>query len=312
MKKIFTLAAIAMVASGMYAQSVITLDLSQPANPETIEFGDNGAWTGTYNDEDYQFIEFTPFAFSHLLSGSSWGGYYWDGFTVCKSGDTSANWVNSAAGGGVKTVDGEVVANNGIAEADAEAPYLVCYWASFMDGTAMTMFNDGKQYDVKGMYVTNNATPYSECFNGGGVARALNQDGDYFKLIATGYDAEGQETGTAEFVLASCTDGEQQVVNQWTWWDLSSLGTVDHIVFTMASTDVGDYGINTSTYFCMDKLQVVEAESTAVESNLAAKTVTATQYVNVAGQASNRPFDGVNIVVTRYNDGTTTTNKVVF
>lgn len=295
-----------MVAASINAQSVITLDLNNPANPETIEFGDNGAWTGTYNDQDYTFIEFTPFAFSHLISGSSWGGTYWDGFTVCKNtADAAATWVNNAAGGGMTIADGE-------AQTDAEAPYLVCYWASFMDGTAQVMFNDGKLYDVQGMYVTNNATTYNECVNGGGVARALNQDGDYLKLIATGYDANGEVTGTAEFVLASCENGVQNVVDQWTWWDLSSLGTVESIDFTMESTDVGTYGINTSTYFCMDKLQVIEAESTAVESNFAVKTVAVTQYVNLAGQTSNRPFDGVNVVVTRYTDGTTTTTKAVY
>ena len=70
MKKIFTLAAAAMMMAATNAQSVITLDLNNPANPETIEFGDNGAWTGTYNDQDYTFIEFTPFAFSHLISAA--------------------------------------------------------------------------------------------------------------------------------------------------------------------------------------------------------------------------------------------------
>ena len=313
MKKIFTLAAVAMMAAGMYAQQGYTLDLNNPTNPETIEFGDNGAWTGTYNDQDYQFLEFTPFAFSHLISGSSWGGTYWDGFTVCKSGETSASWVNSAAGGGLMLSDAEVMPEQGdVAQTNADAPYLVCYWASFMEGTAQVMFNDGKQYAVKGMYVTNNATTYNECLNGGGVARALNQEGDYLKLIATGYDANGEVTGTTEFVLANCENGVQNVVSQWIWWDMSSLGTVDHINFTMASTDVGDWGINTSTYFCMDKLQVVESPSSAVDNNLAVKTVAATQYVNLAGQTSNRPFDGMNVVVTRYSDGTTTTSKVVF
>ena len=35
------------------------------------------------------------------------------------------------------------------------------------------------------------------------------------------------------------------------------------------------------------------------------------EYVNVAGMRSNKPFKGVNIVVTRYSDGSTTTTKVV-
>ncbi|MBP5688567.1 MAG: hypothetical protein J6X22_08020 [Muribaculaceae bacterium] len=35
------------------------------------------------------------------------------------------------------------------------------------------------------------------------------------------------------------------------------------------------------------------------------------EYVNVAGMRSSKPFNGVNIVVTRYSDGSTTTTKIV-
>ncbi|MBR1804056.1 MAG: hypothetical protein IJ775_04030, partial [Muribaculaceae bacterium] len=42
-----------------------------------------------------------------------------------------------------------------------------------------------------------------------------------------------------------------------------------------------------------------------------ARQVAGVQYVNVAGQVSDRPFQGVNIVITRYTDGTTATTKVI-
>ena len=35
------------------------------------------------------------------------------------------------------------------------------------------------------------------------------------------------------------------------------------------------------------------------------------KYVNVAGMESNTPFDGVNIVVTTYTDGTHSAVKVI-
>ena len=41
------------------------------------------------------------------------------------------------------------------------------------------------------------------------------------------------------------------------------------------------------------------------------KTVKAVKYVNIAGQMSTRPFDGVNIVVTTYDDGSQTVTKVI-
>ena len=42
-----------------------------------------------------------------------------------------------------------------------------------------------------------------------------------------------------------------------------------------------------------------------------AKKVVSVKYVNVAGMESSTPFQGVNIVVTRYEDGTQTTSKVI-
>ncbi|MBQ5508892.1 MAG: hypothetical protein IIT96_03925, partial [Muribaculaceae bacterium] len=42
------------------------------------------------------------------------------------------------------------------------------------------------------------------------------------------------------------------------------------------------------------------------------REVVGIEYVNSLGQVGKRPFSGVNIVVTRYSDGTTTTAKKVF
>lgn len=51
--------------------------------------------------------------------------------------------------------------------------------------------------------------------------------------------------------------------------------------------------------------------SSSVVENLDQKTINNVKYYNVAGMESNMPFDGVNIKVTTYNDGTTTTCKVI-
>ena len=51
--------------------------------------------------------------------------------------------------------------------------------------------------------------------------------------------------------------------------------------------------------------------SSAVVENLAQKTVNNVKFYNVAGMESNEPFEGVNIKVTTYNDGTTSTCKVI-
>ena len=52
-------------------------------------------------------------------------------------------------------------------------------------------------------------------------------------------------------------------------------------------------------------------DQTGIEQVTADKQVAAVRYINVAGQQSETPFDGMNIVVTTYTDGTTSTVKVI-
>ena len=62
----------------------------------------------------------------------------------------------------------------------------------------------------------------------------------------------------------------------------------------------------------LDEPVVMELdEVTGVESLNAGKTVASVKYYNVAGQAADKAFQGVNIVVTTYTDGTTHTVKVI-
>ena len=50
---------------------------------------------------------------------------------------------------------------------------------------------------------------------------------------------------------------------------------------------------------------------TGVNELLGGKQVVGVQYVNTLGMQSSEPFDGVNIVITRYSDGSTSTAKVI-
>ena len=163
------------------------------------------------------------------------------------------------------------------------------------------------------MYVTNNCYPYFSFENGDGFARAFDQEGDSFKLIAIGLDENYEETDNQVSIeLASFNNGQLSVITDWQWMDLSALGEVYGINFIMSSTDEGQWGINTACYFCMDKLTVKDPSvATAVSENKAAKTVAGVDYVNMAGQRANAPFTGVNVVVTRYTDGSVSTAKVV-
>ena len=67
-------------------------------------------------------------------------------------------------------------------------------------------------------------------------------------------------------------------------------------------------------YFIIDDEQVIEIEaplSGIVTIGSPGNTITSVKYVNLTGQTSSVPFNGVNIVVTRYSDGTTSVIKVL-
>lgn len=325
MKKFFTLATCALMAGAMWA-NVITLDLNANINPSVIEYNENGVWTECYNDVDYTWLEFGDlrgeFMISHLIDGegASWGGYYWDGFTPATGGDqtdygqpgSSASWTTNF--GGCMAGGGCVINEDGSVTADPDQPYLVAYYSNWtMEGPCcqvMFMDKDGKMtFTPAGVYVCNHPWPYYGCVHGDGMARAFDE-GDYFELVAHGVAADGAET-TTSINLIEFANGELNALNEWTYFDLSGLGEVVSVYFTLNSTDTGSYGMNTASYFCMDKFQVKSDKPTAVQNLKADKQATGVHYVNLAGMTSSKPFNGVNVVVTTYNDGTTSTAKVI-
>ena len=68
---------------------------------------------------------------------------------------------------------------------------------------------------------------------------------------------------------------------------------------------------NNHKMFTAGNSYVTVDEPTAIEQINANKEIKNVRYINVAGQESEQPFDGINIVVTTYTDGTTSTMKVL-
>ncbi len=105
---------------------------------------------------------------------------------------------------------------------------------------------------IPGTYVTNTAYTASVIQNGNAYARAFSTDNnDYLKLTFTGYLA-GVKMGSVDFYLADFRDGKSIIIKQWTYVDLTDLLIVDKISCKLESTDKGEFGINTPTYFCLD------------------------------------------------------------
>ncbi len=266
--KLLLTALVAVFSVNMFAEKIV-LDLTSPTNPESWTWTEKNYWTETYNETDYTYWESQVFAFAHLTEGKSYGGTYYDGFTVSKNasdanmtsvegGWTGNQWGCMAKGGIVSVEDGKPVVS-------ADKPYIIGYYSSWnMVGESLDIiFNTGETYNAVGVYVTNHPWAYYDVTVGEGSASKLEQEGDYFKIIATGM-LNGSETGTAEFKLAEVKDGELNAVKEWEWFDLSGLGEVDEIYFTLDGSDQGSYGLNTASYFCMDLFTV---DKPAIDDN---------------------------------------------
>jgi len=80
--------------------------------------------------------------------------------------------------------------------------------------------------------------------------------GGWFATTATGR-LGATTTGSATFYLADLRGASPPgVLAGWSWFDLSSLGTVDRIEFSFDGSDKGVFGLNTPAYFALDDLTV--------------------------------------------------------
>ena len=185
------------------------------------------------------------------------------------------------------------------------------YAIAFPEGQLIDITNNADGDIVTGMYITNAAYSYNSIANGDGYDTPFTT-GDFFKVIATGTKADRTRV-TSEFYLAdmrSDNPDEQFIVDDWQWWDLSSLGQIKTLTFSFDGSRKNTWGLTTPAYFAFDDLGG-EAPVTALSDTRTAKTIASVSYSNLAGQVSDTPFNGVNIVITRYTDGTTATAKMI-
>jgi hypothetical protein len=100
------------------------------------------------------------------------------------------------------------------------------------------------------------AKQFGGIYNADGEVDGTNGK-DWFRLTITGMDADDEPTGTIDFYLADFrSDDSLQhfILDVWEWIDLTSLGTVQKLVFELQSSDVGEWGMNTPGYFALDNL----------------------------------------------------------
>ncbi len=124
------------------------------------------------------------------------------------------------------------------------------YVVWYEDGYTPNVIRLSSPAVVPGVYVTNNVYAYNSMKNGDDFAGEPFGPNDYFTLIIQGA-LNGEDVNNQ--VTVKLAEGTN-ILTEWTYVDLSSLGKIDELHFVMDGSRKGDYGVNTPTYFCIDNL----------------------------------------------------------
>jgi hypothetical protein len=114
-----------------------------------------------------------------------------------------------------------------------------------------------EETEVKSLMINNATYAYWAMKIGedGYGAVTMFNGGDYFYVTISGFDANGQKTGSMNYYLADYRNSLNYICEDWTKVDLTPLGKVKSLSFKLTSSDVNDYGyMNTPSYACIDNI----------------------------------------------------------
>lgn len=260
MKKLIHLLCCLSLSLIVSAQSItMNLNTATDASFQPIDFATesgNGfyditdVWDSTYNDGPLSRFVYTnkdTFALLHLPSENAWDGMSWEGFTISQVDTDTMNVFSCVAKGGVQ---GE------------GTPYAIGYYSDYVSSTLgyasnMILFNE--VYYPEYVYICQNSNTLEAISNGLTPANKFTEK-DSLVLTISGIDDEWKDTQQVVYFLALGREFNQG----WVKVDLSSIGATKGLSFRIRSTDVGQWGTNTPTYFALDKLTVSQQAITAL------------------------------------------------
>ena len=227
-------------------------------NFEELNLPNESWWVGANGTED-GFI--CNGAFFPTYYDSAFGGYWGSGFAYSNMTDSVTsgflNMYSSKAGSGhLSSVNYAINYDDGY----------------FLPGPSNSQF----KFETQEVYLSNNTFAFNSMRDGDNFTKKFGgvsgNDPDFFSVTFDGF-LDGQSVGTpVVFYLADFRFQDNTldyIVRDWTRVDLTALGTVDSVAFHFESSDIGDFGINTPLYFCMDdlKMNAVPNAILDVESN---------------------------------------------
>ena len=188
---------------------------------------------------------------------TSYGGYWATGWAYSNMKDTVTsgffNMFSAVTGGAYNNSSNFIVGTQGsLVNLNATAIGKVVYGFYVTNGTyAALSMKDGD-------------------FSGKKFGGTTGNDPDWFKLTVHAYANGTLINDSVEFYLADYRFSDNQldyIVKTWEWVDLSSLGNVDSLMFSLSSSDNGTYGMNTPAFFCVDNFTTADSPSALAENS---------------------------------------------
>ena len=240
------------VCTNVYSQTVSTFENINLAN-DTFKNGSD--WSGGFTSGNALFV-------NHY--DTSFGYTSWDGFSISNMRDT----ITPGYGNQYSAITGRGFQS---------ANYAVGYYSSYSPSPMRIKLNGaakGKQ--VSGFYITNSTYAYLAMKNGSAYNKkfggSTGNDPDWFLLEIKGYRNGGQPANTDLHIYLAdfrFTDNSfDYIQKEWIWVDMTYMGNVDSIEFTMSSSDTaGGFGMNNPTYFCIDNFTTRDNFTAIVDVN---------------------------------------------
>lgn len=223
----------------------------------TIDFEDVGAGLPIGGSFFYNGSSASPGATDFVSGGASFhneftdfgGGCCWQGFAYSQTTDTTTagpgNQYSAIAGSG----------------AGGSATYAIGFTGGAAGGGGISTIDFGAPVSLASIWITNTTWAALSMQQGDAFAKkfggASGDDPDFFALTVTGLDAFGIAQGSVAFYLADYRFADNDldyIVDAWTQVDLSGLGAVHGLDFSLDSSDTAFGFLNTPAYFALDDL----------------------------------------------------------
>jgi len=186
------------------------------------------------------------FSNGNIFLPNSFSGGFWSGWAISSTTDVTtpgpANQYSAITGRGF----------------DNSSTYAV---GGIFSPTIMELTGSAEGGLVDGFYITNSTYAFWSLVLGDNFAKKFGgetgNDPDFFLLTIEKYLDGEKGPQKVEFYLADYRfedNTQDYIISDWTYIDLKPLANADSLVFTLSSSDVGDFGMNTPAYFCMDNL----------------------------------------------------------